>query len=345
MADSLSSHIVDLSRSLIDDIELSRLPAEQLLLKAARLARLVDDQETAKWLRFELNGYYNDPASRALMLRLGRLDSADAQYGYFQPFAGISGAIESMQTQIQQLKVPDIQFAPSSSNPNEFVTGWGGLTAQTIAKPAQDVLQRLQTLTTAVTNMASIRSRVLYAIHDFATRIYYERAFAGLAESIFEKHKTAIDELLRANAGDVLEKIPAIYDRLTAGDQEAVSQALNSVRRMIKAFADAVYPPAEGTVELSGQSYDIGSDKVLNRIKLFLNTRCPSESRSERLNKNLRKVHERASAGAHADVTTEEAQALFLQCYLTLGEILSAASAPEAASLHVKSAGSPLNLE
>jgi hypothetical protein len=27
MADSLSSHIVDFSRSLIDDIELSRLPA------------------------------------------------------------------------------------------------------------------------------------------------------------------------------------------------------------------------------------------------------------------------------------------------------------------------------
>jgi hypothetical protein len=46
MAESLPSHIVDLSRSLIDDIELSRLPAEQLLLKAARLARLVDDHSS-----------------------------------------------------------------------------------------------------------------------------------------------------------------------------------------------------------------------------------------------------------------------------------------------------------
>jgi hypothetical protein len=333
MADSLSSHIVDLSKSLIDDIELSRLPAEQLLLKAVRLARLVDDKDTAKWLRFELNGYYNDPDSRSLMLRFGRLVSGDAQYGYFQPFAGLSGAIASMQTQLPQLKVPDIQFAPSSANPKEFVTGFGGSTAQTIAKPAQDVLQRLQTLTTAVTNMASIRSRVLSGIHDFATRTYYDRAFTGLAESIFDKHKTTIDKLLRANAGDVLEKIPAIYDRLTAGDQEAVSQALHSVRRMIKAFADAVYPPGEGTVELAGQSYNIGSDKVLNRIKLFLNPRCLSDSRCERLTKNLRKVHERASAGAHADVTPEEAQALFLQAYLTLGEILSAASTPEAAPL------------
>lgn len=331
MTESLSSHIVDLSKALVDDIELSRLPPEQLLLKAARLARLVDDRETAKWLRLELNGYYNDESSRAFMLHFGRLDSAEAQYGYFQPFAGISGAIASMQTQIQQLRVPDIQFAPSSANPNELVTGWAGSAVQTIAKPANDVLQRLQTLTTAVTSMASIRSRVLSAIHDFATRIYYERAFAGLAESIFEKHKTAIDELLKTNAADVLEKLPAIYDRLTADDQEAISQALNSVRRMIKAFADAVYPPGEKAVEFNGQHYEIGIDKVLNRIKLFLHGKCSSESRCDRLNKNLRKVHERASAGAHKDVTSEEARALFLQAYLTLGEMLSAASLPEAA--------------
>jgi hypothetical protein len=105
MPNGLPSHIIDLAHDLIDDIELSRLPAEQLLLKTARLARLVEDDEVAKWLRFELNGYYNDPDSRALMLRLGRLDSADAQYGYFQHFAGISGAITAMQAQIQELKL------------------------------------------------------------------------------------------------------------------------------------------------------------------------------------------------------------------------------------------------
>jgi len=336
MVESLSSHIVDLSKTLVDDIELSRLSPEQLLLKAVRLARLVDDQETAIWLKLELNGYYNDATSKQFMLRFGRIDSADAQYGYFQPLAGISGAIASMQTQIQQLRVPDVQFSVSSANPSEVVTGWGGMTAQTIAKPANDVLQRLQNLTTAVTNMASMRSRVLSAIHDFATRVYYERAFAGLAESIFEKHKTAIDGLLNTNAADVLEKIPAIYDRLTADDQEAISQALNSVRRMIKAFADAIYPPVESAVELNGQKYEIGSDKVLNRIKLFLKERCSSESRCERLNGNLRKIHERASVGAHKDVTSEEARALFLQAYLTLGEILSACSLPEAVSLGKK---------
>ena len=333
MTENLSSHIVALSTALLEDIELSRLPPEQLLLKAARLARLVDDEETAKWLRLELNGYCNDETSRAFMLRFGRLNCAEAKNGYFQPFAGVSSAIASMQTQIQQLRVPDLQFAPSSANPSERVTGWGDSAVRAIAKPASDVLQRVQALTTAVTNMASIRSRVLSAIHDFAVSVYYEKAFAGLAESIFERHKTAIDDLLKVNAPDVLQKLPAIYDRLTADDQEAISQALNSVRRMIRAFADAVYSPGKGTVEFKGTRYEIGSDKVLNRIKLFLNAGCSSETRCERLNKNLRKVHERASAGTHTDVTSEEARALFLQAYLTLGEMVSATSVPEAAPL------------
>lgn len=330
MTERLTTHTTELAKDLVDDIELSRLPPEQLLLKAARLARLVDDQQTAKWLKFELNGYYNDTICKEIMLTFGRLDSADAQYGYFQPFAGISGAIASMQTQIQQLRVPNIQFAPSSSNPNEYVSGFAGMTAQTVAKPANDVLQRLQTLTTAVTNLASIRSRVLSAVHEFVTKVYYERAFIGLAESIFEKHKSKIDELLRDSAADVLEKIPAIYDRLIADDREAVSQALNSVRRMIKAFADAVYPSKEGAIEFKGQRYEVGNDKVLNRIKLFLNNKCFSDSRCDRLNKNLRNIYDRASVGAHKDVTSEEARALFLQSYLTLGEILSATFLPEA---------------
>lgn len=332
MTISQSAHILELARELVDDVELSRLGPEQLLLKATRLARLTQDEAAAEWLRFELHGYTNDARSRGWMLYFGRVKSSSDQLGYFQPLAGVSGAMVAIQTQIQQLKLPDIQFAPSSANPNELVTGFAGSTAARVTKPIDDILQRLQSHTTALTQLSSIRSRVLNAIHDFATRVYYERALGGLAESIFERHKTSLDSILGKAAPDVLAKIPAIYDRLAAGDSEAISQALNSVRRMIKTFADAVYPPSEVAVLVEGQSYVVGNDKVLNRIKVFLTTRCASTSRSDRLTRNLRSIHERASAGSHADVTADEAQSLFLQAYLTLGEILVAATPTESAT-------------
>lgn len=325
MTTSLSSHRVELARDLLDDIELSRLGPEALLLKARRLSRVMEATEVDEWLRYELNGYSNTVVGLKYMTRFGRWTDEKNKYGYWQPLAGIEGTIAAMQVQIQQLKVPDVQFAPSSSNPNEYVLGFG--VAEKFTEPAKNVLNRLTMLTSAVSTLRSIRSRTLAALHDFVTGTYYELAFSSIAESIFSDHKAAIDSLLAVSAGDAIKKVPAIYGRLAEGDSEAISQALNSCRRMIKSFADAVYPAQEGSVEMDGHSYQVGSDKVLNRIKLYLRDRCASSSRRDRLNRSLRDIYDRASAGSHSDVTGDEARSLFLATYFSLGEILLAGDA------------------
>jgi AbiTii len=317
-----TGHKSELARDLLDDIELSRLIPEALLLKARRLARLIEASEIDSWLRFELEGYPNSALGQKYMTRMGRWNEYEKKLGYWIPLAGIEGMIAAMQVQIQQLQVPNIHFAPSSSNPNEYVSAFG--IANKFTEPATNVLVRLTNLTNAVSTLRSIRSRTLSALHDFATASYYELAFTNLAQSVFESHQSHIDMLLASHAPDAISKLPAIYDRLSAGDPEAVSQGLNSCRRMIKAFADAVYPPVEGSIDVDGQTYEIGADKVLNRIRLYLLAHCPSSSRRDRLNRSLRDIHERASAGSHADVQPEEARSLFLGTYLTLGEILVA---------------------
>jgi hypothetical protein len=45
-AESQGEHKLRLAGELLDDIELNRLPTENLLLKIARLARLVRDNDT-----------------------------------------------------------------------------------------------------------------------------------------------------------------------------------------------------------------------------------------------------------------------------------------------------------
>jgi hypothetical protein len=54
---SQSEHILELSRELLDDIELGRLEAEKLLLKCSRLARLVGSDEIQAWIELEMRGY------------------------------------------------------------------------------------------------------------------------------------------------------------------------------------------------------------------------------------------------------------------------------------------------
>jgi hypothetical protein len=321
---SISKHRLELARELLDDIELSRLAPEQLLLKTTRLARLSDNSEIRTWLTFELVGYTDSEEGRTCMAQMGRYTDEAKNVGYWTPLAAISSCIAAMQLQIQQLHPPDVQLSVSSANPHEYVAGFGGLNLAGVSSSTTNVLARLQALTSSITDLAGIRSRVLARVHDFVSKTYYALAFSGAAESIFQRHQVAIDNMLRDAAPDVLEKIPSVSERLAVGDAEAVSQAMNSCRRMIKAFADAVFPPSELPVTLEGQQYQIGSDKVLNRIYLFLRDCCTSESRRERLNQTLHRIYDRASAGSHSDVSPDEARSLFLGTYLVLGEILAA---------------------
>jgi hypothetical protein len=118
-----------------------------------------------------------------------------------------------------------------------------------------------------------------------------------------------------------LEKIPAIYERLGAGDPEAVSHALDTCRRIINSFADECYPPQQTPLVVGGSTIQLGPQNCLNRIETYISTRCPSSSRRTRLRKTLQEVYDRVCAGIHADVALDEAKALFLHTYLVLGEI------------------------
>lgn len=54
-----------LCEELLDDLELSRLPAPALVKKTSRLARFLDDWEVLEWLAHEVSGYA-DPATGVL---------------------------------------------------------------------------------------------------------------------------------------------------------------------------------------------------------------------------------------------------------------------------------------
>jgi hypothetical protein len=161
----------------------------------------------------------------------------------------------------------------------------------------------------------------------FVSNSFYELKFSGMQETIFEKHKTEIDSLLSVECVDVLKKVPSIYDRLSAQDPEAVSQALNSCRRIIDAFADSVFPPKEGTFKIGGNELKLTAQHNKNRINVFIYQRCKSDSLRERLKKRLDSLYERVTTGVHSDVSSEEAKCLFLDTYLLLGEILSISKA------------------
>lgn len=300
--DNKGKHIFALAQELMDDIELSRLPAEALILKCSRLARLYGDSETQEWLGFEMSGTGTD--ADTYMTMTGRWTDKAKREGYWCPLAEIEARIAAAELNLKGTQVPSL------GGENSWIT-------------ARDIMQKASTIRGVIGQLGGVKSRVLAQLHRFVSTVYYEKAFSGLAEGIFEKYKEDVDVLIASQCGEVIKKLPSIYDRLAEGDDEAVSQALTTCRRVIDGFADAIYPPTDATIEAEGNTITLGPERHQNRINAYIMERVESKSRRQRLRQTLANLYGRVSAGVHSDVTAEEARALFLSTYLFLGEVLT----------------------
>lgn len=304
MDQSKSKHILELSQELLNDIELSRLSGEQLILKASRLARYVGSEETKTWLSMELGGYYNNEIGKKYMSKTGRWTNREKGKGYWGPLAQIEAALEASKLKLKTMSIPNT----SGEYANLAVT---------------NVITSINNTSSNISKLGGIRSRVLALIHDFVTNVYYEKTFDSLAESIFDTYKNDVDQLIADKCGDVIQQIPSVMDRLSDGDSESISQALTTCRRIIDSFANSILPPSEETIEIDGNTISLKADKTQNRINAYVHLNCDSKSRKKKIRQNLSNLYERVSSGVHSEVEANEAKSLFLNTYLLLGEVLS----------------------
>lgn len=304
MQQSRSEHILELAKELLDDIELSRLPAESLLLKASRLARWVGSDEIKYWINLEMKGYNgSNEISLKYMGVTGRWTNREEKKGYWGPLAQHEAALEAQNIKLRSLSTPDTS----------------GDWALRVMHMHQE---QMATTTNYISTLSGIKSKVLAHLHDFVSEVYYEKEFDSLSESIFEKYKSEIDTLIAAHCGDVLEQIPSVMSRLAEGNSESISQALSTARRIIDSFADSIFPPTEETINIGGNEVTLGANKHQNRINAYVHQRIDSKSRKTKIRQNLSNLYDRVSTGVHNEVTTEEARSLFLNTYLLLGEVL-----------------------
>lgn len=306
MADpSEAQHVLELSRELLDDIELDRLPSDKLLLKVSRLARLAGAEETREWLGYEIGGYnFKEPVAQKYLTLTGRREKPEDPKAFIVPLAQLETAIDTARTRIDATKL-------------NSVSGDMALASVT------SVTKTHQSLAASISTYTAIRSRVIGILHSFVTSTYYERLFANFAESTFDGYKRDVDALIAAKAGDVLSKISSVIARLKDGDSESISQALTTCRRILEAFADAIYPSSDETIEIDGNQLKLDASKHKNRINAYIAQNCESGSRRTRLRQNLSNLFDRVSTGVHTDVSVQEAYSLFLNVYLFLGETLN----------------------
>jgi hypothetical protein len=302
---------LSLAKDLLADIELSRLGLGQTVNKARRLARLINDNANGQWIEWEATGYsVPDDTNNDSLTRSNRLWTRNV--GKNAEPANILGSAAVVE---QERIVYENQLAAMAIP---------ALSGELITLAVDSITRNQSTVTGFIRQCSGVIAAVNTRLYEFAASTYYSLKLTTQQDTMFERAKTGIDELLVSLGDTVLRQIDSAYANLQAGDAESISGAMNSVRRLIDGFADQVFPATEDTrTNGQGQVIKLGSEQRLNRLKAFIDDNALGDTRATRLKRSLGDIYARVSTGVHNDVTASEAEYLFLNTYVLLGEVLA----------------------
>ena len=303
-----------LSAEILKDIELSQVPLTVVVLKALRLARLLNDFEYQQIFEWESGGY---PRSATGVSQEVWGAGATAGRTFFK---------ESSDSEIGTQYI----YRESIEHLEHTVTmGTTGLQAAHAGHVAERRNIRVE-MSHASQRLASRRT----LIYNYAVRKHYELKLAGVADDVFGRIRSSVDDSIGSVVPDAVRKLTAVYENLKSDNPEDWANATHSCRRVLQDLADAVFPAQveTRTRKVNGKEIKIrlGGDQYINRLMAFIEDLSESSRFTEIVGSHLHYIGDRLDAlfgaaqkGSHSTVTKQEADRCVVYTYLLVGDILS----------------------
>lgn len=333
-----------LAEEILADLELNRIPLGNIAMKCARLARLRGNEMALRWFQYEIGGYPSPLDQEAFNIALGMgrgVVGSEKQEGGQQVWTGsipsIEANVETLRLELSSLNLPSMSLA-ESGQPGVFHVPGMSLTGIVTS-----VLTRRKEVLGQISVDTAILSKVRGAIYRFALETYHILRFGSIPADAFQTARTLVETHLRAISADALQKFVAAQQRAISGASEEWSQALLSLRRMLKDLADALYPPR--IEEIDGHRLDDAS--YVNRLWQFVKERATGDRAAilaadvQYVGQRIDALYELSTKGTHASVSREEVDLAVVHMYLLAADLLSMLTAEERARLTATARPSP----
>ena len=321
-----------LSAEILKDVELSQVPLSVAVLKALRLARILNDFEVQQIFQWESGGYPRgvstaSPKVWAAGTRAGRTffgkestPDTPKPYMYMESIEQLESTVAIGETSIQAARDPNISISSANQSQHLWNPQGNGIERNNIRSQMLIASERL----------ASRRT----LIYNYAARRHYELRFAGVTGDVFSRIRSFVDSSIGLVVPDAVKKLTAVYDNLKSDNPEDWANAAHGCRRVLQDLADAVFPAQKTTRTRSanGKESDIklGADQYINRLMAYIEDSSDSSRFKEIVGSHLRYIGDRLDAlfgaaqkGSHSTVTKEEADRSVVYTYLLVGDILS----------------------
>jgi hypothetical protein len=326
-----------LSEELLRNIELSELPLTNAVLKASRLARLLNEFDYQKVFEYEAGGYPSDPDGVTpevwkYVTLAGRTYQDKDKEDKLQTY-GIMESIEQMEAKIESAKLGldaarDANISISSANPHQFVNPGTGNASE--RRRLQNELQQ------AGKRLGARRA----FLHSYVVQRNLELKFSTIASDAFSRIRDLVDKSIGDLVPSTVQKFSAIYENLQSENPEDWSNAVHGCRRVLQDLADVLFPATDEPrkIESGGKIREVklGPDNYINRLIYFADNNSSSErtkaiigSQMSFLGDRLDALFQAAQKGSHATIASrEEADRYVVYTYMAVGDLLQLRADP-----------------
>ncbi|MGX5827376.1 AbiTii domain-containing protein [Mesorhizobium sp. 43Arga] len=330
------SEALALAEDILRNIELSEVSLAVTMLKASRLARLLNDVDYRLAFEYEASGYPSTPDGitpdvwKVAQLS-GRVQSvketvANSKVEHIverantQAIEAIEQRITVNNSSLDAARDPNVSI--SSANPHQF-----------IGNPIGNTAER-NSLRKAVSDDAAFLAGRRGFVHRYVSRRYDELRFSGIAGDIFSRIRTAVDERVGITIPKAVQKFSAVYENLESDNPEDWANAVHSCRRILQDLADALFPSRDDkvkTVNGKERTIKLGPDNYINRLIALVEDNSASVRFEAIVGSNLHYLGDRLDAaftaaqkGSHSEISSrEEADRYVVYTYMLVADLLS----------------------
>ena len=317
-----------LSTDILQDIELSQLSLSVIVLKALRLARLLNDFQYQQIFEYESGGYPRN--ARGVSKTVWQV-ATQAGRTYF---------INDSKTGL-----PKKQMYRDSIEAVENSLAMGTTSLEAAQSGNLHERRRIRIDMNLASGRLASRRTFTYS---YVSRLHYELKLAGLADDVFGRLRSSVDTSIGMIVPESARKLTAVYENLKSDNPEDWANATHSCRRVLQDLADALYPARSEPIirDVNGKTKKIrlGPDHYVNRLMCYIEDTAGSKRFTEIVGSHLHYIGDRldsifgaAQKGSHSTVTQVEADRCVVYTYLLVGDILSLTTPkPSAAQDHVR---------
>src|ERR1017187_3543731 len=323
-----NDRVLGMVEAALDDFE--ELSASGAARRALRVATLLNDQPAVIWLRREDEELAQDELTLEFQSKVvTNLVMNDLRHLPREQAFGIVMSGFSAYYKRRRIDDSTIIAIPLQDIERHIELVEGEATRLVDYVPP-GLYQKVMEARMTTNKERALLGRTKGAVHEYLLGVEKRMVFETAAGDIFARVKQRVDAAVSVASQEALDQFSSAYERLAAGDAEALSHALVSCRRILKSVADVVYPARNKPVTgPDGVERRLTDERYINRLLQFVSEQVGKHGSGEVLQANLNELGARLSAvdrlaskGVHTSVTIAEVEVCIVQTYMAIGEIL-----------------------